>query len=483
MKNVMALMRANPITVVSAVVALASIGFLVWLLVMAGPGLKARMADREGALGQLAGHVNRRVEVPAESPDAPPQEIAGVTINRPAVEQLENVFKRITAEHGKVFDIAVGINRGQHVVLLDNLFPSSGSNARYEAREVYREAFPRMLGKPGGERPLNLPRLSAGEPLPASELENAVSQASRETGAFNTERQELSEEERAQRRSQMQSAVIDRLRRRARSIKLYAETDLESEGFPFDVRVGQNQWAARGGDSPNKPSMAQIWEGQLELWIQQDIAEAINLANAKASNVLDAPVKRLIGIEVVPGYVGLHTRGAVTIGQADQNGQSGRGSRGRSYSGYRGRGSGAGSDDSGEYRGTYGAPAGGEMDEDDEPPNNFYITPTGRVSNPLYDVRHVRLDAVVDYQRLPALLDALSRVNFMTVLECQAQNVNEYDALRRGYVYGQGDAVRVNLVIETIWLRQWTSEHMPEPVRESLGMAELPDRWTTSRRN
>jgi len=94
------------------------------------------------------------------------------------------------------------------------------------------------------------------------------------------------------------------------------------------------------------------------------------------------------------------------------------------------------------------------------------------VSNALYDVRHARLVAVVDYQKLPELFRALSRVNFMTVLNMQVTDVDEYDALAEGFVYGSSDAVEVDMVIETLWMREWTEPLMPDKTREYVGIDE-----------
>ena len=50
--------------------------------------------------------------------------------------------------------------------------------------------------------------------------------------------------------------------------------------------------------------MDEIWEGQMGLWMQQDIVEVIARMNEvwnPEQNVTTAPIKRLIGNEVVDG--------------------------------------------------------------------------------------------------------------------------------------------------------------------------------------
>ena len=92
--------------------------------------------------------------------------------------------------------------------------------------------------------------------------------------------------------------------------------------------------------------------------------------------------------------------------------------------------------------------------------------------NNIYDVRHARVLMIVDYQQLPKLFDAINSVNFMTVLDCKIQDVDEYQAMLEGYVYGSGDAVRVDMLVESIWLREWTVPWMPSSVKQELGIAD-----------
>jgi hypothetical protein len=272
----------------------------------------------------------------------------------------------------------------------------------------------------------------------------------------------MTEEDQTERHKQEQTRLAEVLREYADTIHLYVgATSEQVPGFPFQIGA----WAESG----DFPTPAQIWEGQLELWIQQDIARVIALANnvdgsktrlledetgqmaeqVYPSSVVDAPVKRLMGIYVVPGYVGFHTLGGV--------------------------GAGASNTASGVQRadGSYDAPIGGMTGSPDQrQSDNFYVGPSGRVSNAVYDVRHAVVNMVVDYQQLPMFFEALSQVSFMTALDVQIRDVDEYAALAEGYFYGRGDVVEVTMVIETIWLRDWTVPLMPEQTKQYLGLAE-----------
>lgn len=106
---------------------------------------------------------------------------------------------------------------------------------------------------------------------------------------------------------------------------------------------------------------------------------------------------------------------------------------------------------------------------------DYKVSITGRstsMANPDYDVRNVVLTAVVSSERLPAFLDALSRVNFNTTLSVQLAEVDAKTDLERGYYYGSEHVVRATITLETVWLRQWTAPVMPSSVKKALGVPE-----------
>lgn len=106
---------------------------------------------------------------------------------------------------------------------------------------------------------------------------------------------------------------------------------------------------------------------------------------------------------------------------------------------------------------------------------DYKVSITGRstsMANPDYDVRNVVLTAVVSSERLPALLDALSRVNFNTVLQVQLSDMDAKSDLEKGFYYGDEHVVRATITLETVWLRQWTAPLMPSSVKKALGVPE-----------
>jgi hypothetical protein len=95
---------------------------------------------------------------------------------------------------------------------------------------------------------------------------------------------------------------------------------------------------------------------------------------------------------------------------------------------------------------------------------------TGRKSNPLYDVVYVNVDMVVETARLPQVLDELSRYNFFTVVAINVVPADSFEAARSGFVYGPEPVSNVFMTLETIWLRDWTTQFMPDDLKSSLGI-------------
>ena len=60
----------------------------------------------------------------------------------------------------------------------------------------------------------------------------------------------------------------------------------------------------------------------------------------------------------------------------------------------------------------------------------------------------------------------------MTVLDADIYSIDPWDLISQGYYIGTDYPVRVEMEIETLWLRSWTKAYMPPAVREQLGIPE-----------
>lgn len=58
----------------------------------------------------------------------------------------------------------------------------------------------------------------------------------------------------------------------------------------------------------------------------------------------------------------------------------------------------------------------------------------------------------------------------MTVLDVKLRPADPFEAARQGYIYGTDPVSEVTLLIETVWLREWTAPFMPGDLRAALGI-------------
>jgi hypothetical protein len=205
------------------------------------------------------------------------------------------------------------------------------------------------------------------------------------------------------------------------------------------------------------PSVAWMFNWNWEYWVVEDILAALYEANVEDQTVLLAPVKRVLSLSVT----GLpNVSAAAPLPSAMPGGMAAPGGRGRPSDG-----------GSGASTGGKGTPA---ADQPTPPDPGRKIDPdyslrfTGQKSNPLYDVLTVNLVLIVDSTRIPEVLDAIAGQNFFTVVDLTMEPVDPFEAAASGYMYGSAPVCRLSLTIDTVWLRQWTSESMPEETKKVL---------------
>ena len=180
-------------------------------------------------------------------------------------------------------------------------------------------------------------------------------------------------------------------------------------------------------------------------WVISDVLRAVSLANTDDAGVAlavpDAPVKR---VEFV-GVDELALAGPQTADPAaPSTGRSTRGGRGTP-----------------QPDPAQAARASG--------PATFTARSGGRAGSP-YDIRYVDLTIVAASDDLPRFIDALGKTNYMTVVDLDLEHLDPIAALQAGYFYGDDHVVRAAMRIETVWLRAWTADYMPDEVKEPLGV-------------
>jgi hypothetical protein len=155
-----------------------------------------------------------------------------------------------------------------------------------------------------------------------------------------------------------------------------------------------------------------IWTAQMFLWVDEDVASAVALANARATDVTNSPIKQILDVTIKdPPYV---TSGDPTAGKDD-------------------------------------AALTSVPD----------LTPSGRVSNGMYDVVQCSITLDVEADRVPEVLDSLQAGQFFTILSMQAQSIDSTDMAVQRFVYGKSPVVRLTLVCEDLFMHAWADKYAP----------------------
>lgn len=482
--------RANPLTV-GAIVAVV-VAAIVWPLMALAPGQKFRdqmAVDASKHLREVDKYLQQSVEIPPRTADGAAESVS-LVVNQSAIDKRAWINRRVNEEYRAIHQQAIAFNASGHQPMLPGLFPKPANDSLpVVAREAYLESFPAMLDE--YQPDAVLPRLNAGTPPSPAEIADELAKVDQEFAAefADAARGNLSPELEEELRLRKQQRLKDVLTRRAKGIHIYASRPPDPSS-PFDIGT----WASQS----TIPSMEDLWESQLGLWIQQDIIEAIARTNRVDNPTYDVtmmPVKRLVKIDVLDGYVGVNTLGGIggdvsRSSVSSRRRSSGGGDAGGAFvmpemtkeqliaMGMMPNDGSVSVPSSGSRGGGAELPAIQEEVEEaikplDLPQRDYSVGHTGRTCTRYYDVRHVWLTVVVDSARLLELLDNLSKVNFITVLKVGVSDVDEYDALRDGYVYGSGDAVEASILLETVWLRHWTNDLMPIAVRRTVGAVDL----------
>jgi len=424
--------KSNVVIVICIAVIVLSMLTLLWPTAGAAASLREQVEQLEQMNQQGRSYVSRQVTIPAETPGEPPQS-ANIAINEAAVGELRRIFADMNDSYGELEDAVVSFNRegpantNPHVPMVEDLFPRTTLDSKLlGARTAYKRGFVDLYKS-----------LEAGLPPATEQLTMLAEQVTANFAAANPF--ETNVQSNPELQEQIAKKTLESFVERARNIRVYCPpTQLVGDQLQAGV-FAIGEWARRD----DRPTMAELWRGQMNYWIQQDLVAAIRVANydPQSTSVLDLPVKRILSIGVVPGYIGVPPRG-----DGDSRGFSGTAAAT-----------------------TATAPA--PPDDLNQPlPRDFRIAHTGRRSNSLYDVRHATMSVLVDARQLPKLLNAFGQVNLMTPIVQQIVKIDQTEHLRNGYVYGNGvDVVQVDLLIETLWLREWTAGHYNREQAEQFG--------------
>lgn len=437
MTKVLEWVRGNWVIVACGAVILVTLVLAPWFSGTLESGVRQAAEERARKVSEIAGF--ERSPVQLEVPGQAPRSGTGV-VNAALLDAYREITTTLREDAEAVRSAAVAHNRKGRVVVAPEAFPKPAASQRetiqFDVHQRIVKAYDALLASVRAGAP----------PAPdavASELQRRESQFITNT-LRKQSRADLDARESADLSAEMAKARLVRYGERARELSFYASPQsLDIPAAPQQSRI----------------STAEMFDWQWRLWITEDLLGAIAMANANAASVVESPVKRVVSLAVLDELPG---SGGKSAGGSD--GFGGDGIAGRR--GLDGEG-GASAAPAASVEGDVGPVT---IDASVEAPLDFSRSFTGRKSNAVYDVRTVELVLIVATEQLPRLFDALAQRNFMTVLDLAVRPADAFEAARSGYIYGTAPVSEATLLIETVWLREWTAPFMPADARAALGI-------------
>jgi len=374
-------------------------------------------------------------------------------VNQYILDEYKRVSDALQGDSTAVRELALAHNKGTHSPLIPRLFP--------EMPAVERDTLPPEMFEAVLQAYRNLlERIDAADPVPYDEVALRVGQREDDyiSGTLRKKsRTELEPSELADLTSELTKARLAKYGERALSKRMY----MSMAGLPL----------------PSPALKASATEGEMfawqwNYWLVEDILLALDDANRSVAGeegrIAANPVKHVLWVRPLD---------ALSFGGAggDAGGSGSMQGSGRRVPRYGGLGPG----------GSSMAPPGGAQPVDPESGapmgggvgsagKEYQSSLTGRTSNSLFDVRPVEVKLVASADRVPAIFDALARRNFMTVLDVDLRPADPFAAAAAGFIYGSEPIVELTLLLETVWLREWTLPLMPKQVREHLKIPATP---------
>ena len=370
-----------------------------------------------------------------------------VVINRELVEKYREIANMLRDDAQRVIEQAKQHNQKESTTMYAELFSEDVTRAQLETlpQQFYAKLQSEYLNL--------LSDLNAGSPLDTDTLVQVLEESRvrfMENKLSKPVDASLTEEQHTQLVRFMTDRRMSMLRGRAEEFGLYL--DKETLGIPeFEAK--------------NRPNVGTLFTWQWRYWVVADVLAAIIEVNGGQSE-LTAPVKRITKIEVL----GLPIIGgdskpeqSEAIPQQEDRPQPSRG----------GGAMGMGGDTSKNPP---------KREKPDKPKrdkgrtnsargdNGPVISFTNREKSTLFDTLQVRMRMVVSTVRIPTILDSFAQNNFATVIDIDLKPVNKFTSLEDGFDYGAEPVSELTVVLETVWLRAWTVEQMPESVKSALGI-------------
>lgn len=423
----MEIVKKNLISIICGVVAVATLlAVFVWPLDGLFETLKGKASTRAQLVAKVNQLRNRPRVVPIIDPNTQKVQPLRNFPSKEIIRRGEDAQKLMRQESVAMYDIAWKLNQQGHDLVVPNSLPEPATTTiAYNFRTNLEKAFEKLRtqdlasGIPPTRDQLNLRAAALKEEI--TKKETIVLQDGTKTNETEVDAKV--------------AAAIDKLpdimkNEMATKNKMYID--------PATVFVVSTSLP------PNtNPTPTAIWWAQVNYWVSNDVASAIEELNTNSTSVLDSPIKNLITLNIPEDFYP-PTKGA------------GGGLRG-----------GAADAD------TPTVATGGRPDATIALPDPGTSTPTKRASNNLYDVVQFNLVVDMEADKIPLFLKTLATNRFLTVTRLEMEPVDSQVKQGEGYVYGPQPVVTLRLDCEELFMREWTIHYMPKEIRKNLGIPDV----------
>ncbi len=357
--------------------------------------------------------------------------------SKDVIDKASAVVKEVSAQSIKMRDAAIAMN--QRPLLVARSLPAPTPQEEIAFRNQYGALVsPPMQGPtPSGGPPPLLAEFKGGVLPQQAAIEMERQRRLREIQETKVQKdfrgQIINQPEIAELNAQATAGAPVELRQAVANKSLFYVEVLPQNGGPtLDI--------APGIIGTGRPKLEAIWWAQVALWIQRDVLTAMRevntapLENGKVpANLMEAPVKRVQRI-AIPMTQNMFVTAA---GQA-------------------------------------AAAADPTVAADAALPKVVQASPTGRVSNGMYDVVHFQIHADIEVDKIPQVLRTISHNRLMSVYHVDAKAVDATQAELAGYYYGSKPVATVTMHCEALLLRNWTAPLMPKAIRAILQIPDPP---------
>ncbi len=403
----------------------------------------AKIKDRVDAYEKLGGLEKTSVDVRAADGSVRTE---SAYINKALIEELTKHQEALAADAQGIYQSAVDRNRAGRGVSQDiaEYLPKPKNEAARDVNLLRENALPLLVK----QRDALITLMKMSGPSKSDEALDRVQRAETEhlTGVLmKKQRSEVTDPKEL---AELNARLVDT------RLALITEN---AAGIEVYLRPGAILWrdklaSAKDGDSKAAPAvefaLAQLFQFQWDMWVVEDVLKAIQQVNSKSDasgkrvpiGVVQAPVKCINRLLVTP-IAGLVPADAAAGATADASAE---------------------------------APAGEAIDPKTDVAPDFAASINGLRTNQLFDVRDATLVVVCETTAVPKLVNALSAQNFITVTGLSLVPADTFAAARQGYAFGSQPCSEVTLKLQSVWLRDWTTESMPKGMMAAIKTAGKP---------